>query len=468
MRLIRRIAVYTLMVLATSVLVTMLVLVMLGYRFNRASQSIEQGGLVQFISRPTGATITIGRATLANDTPTKITVSPGSYLAKMEKDGYKPWTKNVDIISGQVLWLNYAQLVPETIQTEDVLRLGAVTSALPSPNGKLIATTNRSAELIRLVEIQNENADISELELPPNVFTGTTNLSIKSWSADSKRLLLTGVVSGKLQWFVIDTDNPEESLNLSKSFDVVIGGAQFSPRSNNTVVIRSADGDLRTASISDNSVSAVIQTDVLSFDFIDDEAVLYVYNTAEQHKLAYLSWGQKTGRDLPIPASKAVLARGATYFSDVYIASASSKDVSIYKLTSLPNSSDTGELSATHVRGFSSTEPIRWLSMNQGGRFISAQSERNFSTYDAELDKLTTTQFGVRQSQPVRWLDNFHVYFPTKNAIRVVEFDGANGYDLTGATERASVRTSDSKYVYSIATAGDKQFLRRHQMVIPN
>lgn len=210
MRLIRRIAVYTLMVLATSVLVTMLVLVMLGYRFNRASQSIEQGGLVQFISRPTGATITIGRATLANDTPTKITVSPGSYLAKMEKDGYKPWTKNVDIISGQVLWLNYAQLVPETIQTEDVLRLGAVTSALPSPNGKLIATTNRSAELIRLVEIQNENADISELELPPNVFTGTTNLSIKSWSADSKRLLLTGVVSGKLQWFVIDTDNPEE------------------------------------------------------------------------------------------------------------------------------------------------------------------------------------------------------------------------------------------------------------------
>lgn len=467
-RLIRRIAVYSLMVLATSVLVTMLVLIMLGYRFNRDSQSIEQGGLVQFISRPTGAKITIGRATLANDTPTKITVSPGTYTTTMTKVGYKPWSKDVEIVSGQVLWLNYAQLVPNTIANNDVLELGKVTSALASPNSKIIATMNGRSENVRLVEIRNDTAEFSDIDLPTDEFSGASKLEIRSWSADSKKLLLRGTVSGKTNWFVVDTDSPEKSLNLSRSFDISIASASFSPRTNNTVVIKSADGDLRTASLSDNSISSIIQKNVASYSFIDDDAILYVYQSGTERKLAYISWGQTEGRDLPIPAREAILARGSTYFSDVYIAAASKKDVSVYRFSSLPSSGDTGEFSGTHVRGFSSTETIRWLSMNSGGRFVTAQTAQNFSTYDAELDKVTTTQFSVEQTRALQWLDNFHVYFPIKNAVRVVEFDGGNGYDLTKSSDMTAVRTSDSKYVYTIVTLANQSVLRQNQMVVTN
>ena len=52
--LIRRIVSYGFMTVAVVVLVTVLVFVMLGYRYNGNDGKIEQGGLVQFDTQPNG------------------------------------------------------------------------------------------------------------------------------------------------------------------------------------------------------------------------------------------------------------------------------------------------------------------------------------------------------------------------------------------------------------------------------
>jgi hypothetical protein len=65
--------VYALMAVAVVVTVAALVLVMLGYRFNRYDGTIEQGGLVQFDSKPSGATVMLDDITLANRTASKVT-----------------------------------------------------------------------------------------------------------------------------------------------------------------------------------------------------------------------------------------------------------------------------------------------------------------------------------------------------------------------------------------------------------
>ncbi len=97
-QLITRIIVYSLMTLGVVLLVTLLVFIMLGYRFNRDTSSIQQGGLVQFASRPIDASVTIGKAKLGDLTPSKITVNPGNYDVKMSKTGYRDWMKNVDVV----------------------------------------------------------------------------------------------------------------------------------------------------------------------------------------------------------------------------------------------------------------------------------------------------------------------------------------------------------------------------------
>src|SRR5690348_1900762 len=127
-----RALVYSAMTLTVVLLVTILVFVMLGYRFNKQTSTIQQGGLVQFNTRPTGANVTVGSAKLGSRTPSKITLNPGNYSVKMEKSGYLPWNKAVEVKAGQVLWLNYAQFVPEKITTNQVMSLDNVTDALAS------------------------------------------------------------------------------------------------------------------------------------------------------------------------------------------------------------------------------------------------------------------------------------------------------------------------------------------------
>ena len=65
-----------------------LLFLMLGYRFNKDQGTITQGGLVQFITTPPGARVTVGSAQLANITPSKITLTPGTYGVSMERNGY--------------------------------------------------------------------------------------------------------------------------------------------------------------------------------------------------------------------------------------------------------------------------------------------------------------------------------------------------------------------------------------------
>lgn len=67
------------MVLSVISIVVVLILITQGYRFNHFDGKLEQGGLVQFNSRPTGATVSVDGMALANRTASKITLSTGPH-----------------------------------------------------------------------------------------------------------------------------------------------------------------------------------------------------------------------------------------------------------------------------------------------------------------------------------------------------------------------------------------------------
>src|SRR5690606_5047873 len=104
--------VYMLMVLFVLTFVFVLTLLTLGYRFDRSAGTIEQGGLVQLNSIPSGANLTIDSARLSATTGTKTTLAPGKHAITMSRDGYGNWQKTVEVKSGTILWLNYARLIP--------------------------------------------------------------------------------------------------------------------------------------------------------------------------------------------------------------------------------------------------------------------------------------------------------------------------------------------------------------------
>ena len=84
-----RTAVYTFMTLSVTVIVSLLMLVVLGYQFNQKDGKLEQGGLLQFYSIPTGAQVTLDEMKLGSLTNTKTTVDSGNHFVTFSDNGYR-------------------------------------------------------------------------------------------------------------------------------------------------------------------------------------------------------------------------------------------------------------------------------------------------------------------------------------------------------------------------------------------
>ena len=462
------------MTTAVVMLVTFLVFIMLGYRFNRDTSSIQQGGLVQFASRPSGARVTIGNANLGSLTPSKITVNPGNYNVSMKRNGYQDWAKNVDVQAGRVLWLNYAQLVPNDVQTESVLDIKTISSLKASPNGDRYAVIeNSKLPVVTLVDVSNDSPRKSSLRLPAGSLPSGDNVvySVASWADDSDRFLVTAKVGKKTEWLLVDRRDEADVVNVSQTYENDIAEAIFDPRSSERVIIRTSGGDIRIADTANDSLSSVIARTATSMSLYGRDAILLVQRVADgSQAVSYVSFGSnetRVIRRIDTPASTRVAV--SKYFSDTYVAIASGTQLEVYKLESLPSSSDEGTINMTNVHTATLPAASSFLSIRTGGRFVIAQYPTGVQVYDLELEKQTVVSFKRSIKQELRWLDKYHFYLTNGSTLQVMEFDGANPHDITALTTGFdAVQSDDGTFIYSIAKSDTGYSLQRSRMILGN
>jgi hypothetical protein len=92
---IRRTIVYSIMTASVVFLVTIMMLLVLGYSFNRDDGRIEQGGLLQFGTTPSGAKVLLNGDDTDSRTTAKSTVPSGTHTVRYELDRYRPWEKTI-------------------------------------------------------------------------------------------------------------------------------------------------------------------------------------------------------------------------------------------------------------------------------------------------------------------------------------------------------------------------------------
>ncbi|MBP9667791.1 PEGA domain-containing protein [Candidatus Saccharibacteria bacterium] len=469
--LVRRIVVYTLMVSVTTSLVTIMVLVMLGYRFNKDSNTIQQGGLVQFISKPSGANITIGHAKLANKTPTKITVNPGQYRVTMQRDGYKPWQKMVEVGAGKLLWLNYAQLVPTTITTTPVKKLDDVAQAVTSPSGRLVAyTTNTALYELALLNVRSGDFNVQKVAtgLVPN--KGYQNgVTLREWSGDDQRLLATRTMPRGTEWLYIDSDVSQPAVNLSATYGIAIKSASFDPRSADKVIILAENGELYTVNTGSRTLPAAAARGVLSYSVVNRQHILYRYkDTAGEQKIGYVSLDKTEGRELPVDAKTVQYVSATSYFNIYYIAVARNDELSIYRMNDMPSSTvGSSALAATLVTSQKIRSVPTGLSWQTGGRMAVVEHADGYDAYDNELGTFSTTKYVNASKVTLRWLDEYHVYYYSKSGLEVAEFDGGNPYTIKEAAGLTAALSNDGTYLYSIAKTGSTYSLLQSRMILP-
>ncbi len=182
---------YSIIVLATvAILATIAIFYARGFKPNLQNGTIDRTGLIVANSTPTGANVYIdGR--LASATNTTITyLEPKTYQIRIEKDGYSPWEKSVEIKEDLATEI-HALLFPLAPEIKPLTITGAVNPTL-SPDGTEIAY-GVSGEKGGIWILPMESSPFSFRQNARQVAKNTSKFDFSKstfiWDPDSKQLI---------------------------------------------------------------------------------------------------------------------------------------------------------------------------------------------------------------------------------------------------------------------------------------
>jgi hypothetical protein len=478
-QLIRRIASYGFMSLAVVVLVTVLVFVMLGYRYNGNDGKIEQGGLVQFDSQPNGANVTIDGKLFSTRTPSKSTLTSGSHAITIGRSGYNTWEKTVGVVPGSVLWLNYARLVPTNLPTENVADFSTVSSTSVSTDNKWMAIKEKpETPEITLADISSDKITTAKLSIPADLYTQpaqgkTQSFSLSDWDAGSRYLIVKHIYNGnQAEWLVVDTRDASLTKNVTKLLDIDAAKLVFSGNDSN-ILYAQIGSDVRKINMSAATLSRPLVSHVAEFSIFDQTTIVYTTSfdaTTKTRSVGYYKDGDPTSyviRSFNDDGKKQLHIALGRYFGDMYEAVAYGDTVTVLRgdLPTTPTqAAKLKELATATIKG-----GAKYLSIKTEGRFIVAQNGATYTTYDLELKKETTTKLkgSAAVTKKLEWIDGYMLWSDQNGTLRLYEFDGANQHDIMPVAPGYEVTLSPSeKYLYGIVKDGAAYHLERVQMIL--
>lgn len=470
------------MSIAVITLVTALVMVILGYRFNGDDGKIEQGGLVQFSSQPSGAFVALDGVNFGSRTATKTTMTAGSHLVSMSRTGYQEWRKSINVVPGAVLWLNYARLVPTELPVSKMAEFTTVTSSAVSIDKRWMAVkAEATSPEIHMFDVSQADVAATKLTLPATSYTQPAEgkgqqFSLQTWDPSSRYLLVRHTIDevARPEWLVVDTQNVANTKNITTLLDVDIAKVLFATN-NSQVVYAQIGHDVRRIDLASATLSRPLLTNVAEFAQYRDDTLVYtsqVDATTKQRSVGYY----KDGDDAP-RVVRSYSDDGTTplhfaindYFGDTYLAFSYGSTIEV--LTGeLPK--DIKETDALEVVSkFTTAEPTQFLSIVTDGRFIMAQAQNSYTVYDLELKKHTTTPLkgAASADKKLEWLDGYMPWSDRDGILRLYEFDGANQHDImTVVSGQAATISRNGTYLYSIGKTDDTHYhLQRVQMILP-
>jgi hypothetical protein len=472
-QLLQRVAVYSLMTLAVVGLVTLLVFVVLGYRYNQ-DDGLVQTGLVQFGSQPGGALVTIDGRDFGSRTPSKTSLEAGAHDITMQRDGYRPWQKTVDVMGGAVLWLNYARLIPTDLTPQNVADFATVSSTAVSPDAKwMLLVEDPANATLQMIDLSKETVEPKALTLPSSLYTAPAEgeshrFELADWDSGGRYVVAKHTYGNAHEWLVIDTHDVAASQNITKLVDVNASRLIFGSGSS-TILYAQVGDEVRRIDRGNATISKPLVDNVLDFSLYGENVVVFTGRLDEatgKREVGFYRHDDRKTYSLGTYADyKGTPARAAIgqYFGDTYIAVAQGGKVAI----------STGDL--THpdemdsVGSMKVADGVQYLSIVTAGRFVIAQNNAAYTVYDLELKKTTTTKLkGTGEvKNELRWLDGYTVWSDRGGMVRLYEFDGANQHEIMKVVPGFSVTLGPGeRYMYGITQSDGKSHLTKVKMIL--
>lgn len=464
------------MVFAVLVIVAVAILAAMGF-FVGSNGSIEQSGLIQIHSTPTGGTVELDGSVLFSRTNLSRTMSAGEHHLKISRDGYDSWEKTIKMYSGMLIRLYYPRIFLENRKQEEVAALkdNLAFYSISSDKTNILYGEKGSAEWT-LVNIKNDDVRKTQLDLTEVLpeaeekkFGG--GVEILEWNKDSDHVLVRVTTTQKTEWILVNLKDVNKSLNLSKTFGLEFERIEMMDHSA-AQLFALENHHLRKINTSDQAISRVLLESVLDFDTNGTDMIYVAQRKKDEQSekiVGVYRDGEKAGTVVASFAQeKSVKVALTGYYDEDYLVIVDDDNVNIQYGT-LPSyredMSDLGEDSELKylVTDLALSVVPKQLKVSPDGEYIVAQNEMQYMVIDLDMGDLY--EYSLDTGNMHCFEDGMMSVIANGN-LEVFDFDHTNRRMLVqkvdaGNSELSAVTTRSKNAVldYDIAIANNSKWL---------
>ncbi len=425
--------------------VVVLTFIVMGYHLNENGE-LEQSGLVQIESIPTGATVTIDNEALDSKTNTSKILPEGEHTVSLKKDGYTSWGKTFATHSGLLTKLTYPRLYKTERKTETVKKLSETPSLFViSPARNYILASSEKSGILKLIDLNSNDLKTADIDLTDLLGKEMLDLKILSWNKSEERAIISFSKDAETHFAVVDFAHPEYSLDLSTTFNLEISALSFENDYGDKLFVLE-NGNLHTLSLSNRELSEVIAKDVTYFSNSNAKAIFITKSS----QISLYDDGNKSTVFLKKTSAENVRALVSEYIGRFTLAFLEDNELTIYR-GDLPTENITAEKPLPEPVGkttleFGTPSDFETKAKNQ---IILTSKENNFSVFD--LENYTFSSYALENNLTF-WPDDYTIGLVSDGKLVFCDFDGTNkvtlGDSLAGFP---AVITKNDKYLYHLS-----------------
>ncbi len=490
------------MVLSVAAIVVVSVLAAMGFMIS-SNGSIEQSGLVQLHTLPTGASVKVDGNAIFARTNLSRTLTAGTHNLEVYRDGYDTWQKDINVRSGVLLRIYYPRLFLQNRVAEKVKILTKKTDLVvyaPSTNRNYILYAEPEAAEWQLLDMRGDEVKATTLdlsgvlpgmiedaqdiqkktnpnmtELPKYKFAGTVEEVI--WSQNEEKVLVKVAYDNKTEWVLVDLRDMARSLNVTRAFGLgeAVRITMIDSAANQLYVLDRQQ--LRRVNTVDGVISRVLLNNVLDYASRGTN-VIYVAQDEISKKRVVGTFrdDDKGGTEIAeVPEGAVAKVALSRYFDEDYLIYSIDKKVVIL-YGRLPSYDENGanllDLKKLVEEQTFSELPDN-LAVSAGGEYVVAQKAKRMMVIDLDEGDLYEYE---GPSASLRWFDDGMMYANVEGEIEVWDFDGTNRRNLAQSlakndTEeknkvvaRPVLVTANNRWLYYLVNHEDGIILTREKI----
>lgn len=476
------------MVVSVAAIVVVATLAAMGF-FISDKGTIEQSGLIQIRSLPTGATVELDGATLFARTNLQRSVAPGEHYIKLSREGYDTWEKNIKMSPGLLMRLYYPRLFLRERTAEKVLTLGEQGASeevqlsgqlefyLVSKDRNYILYALDNASEWRMLDLRGDEVKETILDLsgilpgmvaqpkeknrqqsgqkaPDYHFEGSIEKIV--WSENNEKVLVQVKVAEEASWVLINLRDVAKSLNLTKSFGLKFDQVAMIDASANQLYALE-NQRLRKINAADGSMSKVLLEHITTFASYEGNVVYLSPIQESRDKDGLIAQTVGVYRDgeaggttvATVTSGEPVKVALAKYYNEDYVGYTEGTKLSIMygNLPSYrPEGANLEELKELVVQQELVAVP-ETLTISPNSDYIVAKKGAQFMVADLEMGDIYEYE---AETTKLNWLDDSMMYAVKDGEIVVWDFDHRNLRNLGGerVVDRPVTITENGRYLY--------------------